>query len=57
MAGRVREALPKACDDARRAGVELAQIEQIHGLIAECERQAEMAPAVAKVDPRFIERV
>jgi len=52
MAGRVREALPKACDDARRAGVELAQIEQIQGLIAaECERQAEMAPAVAKVDP------
>lgn len=52
MAGRVHEALPKACDDARRAGVELAQIEQIQGLIAaECERQAEMAPAVAKVDP------
>lgn len=52
MARRVHEALPKACEDARVAGVEPARISQLHTLVAaECERQAEMAPAVAKADP------
>jgi serine/threonine-protein kinase HipA len=52
MATRVREGLPKACEDALIAGVAPALIEKLSSLIlAECERQAEMASAVAKVDP------
>lgn len=52
MARRVREGLPKACDDALIAGVELALIERLSVLIStECDRQAAIAPAVAKVDP------
>jgi len=52
MARRVREGLPKACDDALIAGVEVALVERLNVLIStECDRQAAMAPAVAKVDP------
>ncbi len=52
MARRVREGLPKACDDALIAGVELALIERLSVLIStECDRQVAIAPAVAKVDP------
>ena len=51
MAQRVRDGLPKACEDARAAGVAPQLIEQLRTLVAaECERQAGMAPAVAKVD-------
>lgn len=52
MAQRVRDGLPKACEDARAAGVAPELIERLHTLVAtECERQASMAPDVAKVDP------
>ena len=52
MAQRVRDGLPKACDDARAAGVAPQLIAQLRTLVAaECERQASMAPDVAKVDP------
>lgn len=52
MARRVREGLPKACEDALIAGVAPALVEKLSALIsAECERQAAMAPDVAKVDP------
>lgn len=52
MARRIQESLPKACADARAAGVAPALIAQLRARIAaECERQSEMAPAVAKVDP------
>ena len=52
MAKRVREGLPKACEDALIAGVAPALVEKLSALIsAECERQAAMAPDVAKVDP------
>lgn len=52
MAQRVRESLPKACEDARVAGVAPVLIERLRALVAaECERQTEMAPNVAKVDP------
>lgn len=52
MARRVRESLPNACEDAQVSGVERALIERLSVLIStECDRQAAMAPAVAKVDP------
>lgn len=51
MARRVRESLPKACEDARVAGVEPVLIERLRTLVdSECGRQADMAPKVAKVD-------
>ena len=52
MAQRVRVGLPKACEDARAAGVAPELIERLRTLVAaECERQASMAHEVAKVDP------
>lgn len=52
MARRVRESLPKTCEDAQIAGVAPALIERLRALIStECDRQAAMAPDVAKVDP------
>lgn len=52
MARRVRESLPNAIEDAQVSGVEPALIERLSMLIStECDRQAAMAPAVAKVDP------
>ncbi|HRP97349.1 MAG TPA: HipA domain-containing protein [Rhodocyclaceae bacterium] len=54
MAQRVRTSLPKACEDARAAGVAPVLIEQLCELVAaECVRQADMAPDVAKVDPEL----
>jgi serine/threonine-protein kinase HipA len=52
MARQVRGKLPKACEDAQRVGIAPAQIETLRALIStECDRQAAMAPDVAKVDP------
>lgn len=55
MAKRVAECLPMALEDAREARVAPALVEQLHAIVVtECERQARMAPEIAKVAPALL---
>jgi len=55
MVKRVRDGLPKACEDAQAAGVAPALVERLQILVAtECERQASMAAEVAKIDQSLV---